>query len=81
MTHSYSLIPSMIGSSSYGLIWSFDNPYQLFTFDQNHSLQISNKICNDTPFCLWYNSPIWYFNDYLSTEYVFMGELNELDIY
>jgi len=76
MRHNYSLIPSMIGSSS-GIIWSFDNPYEIFTFDNNHSLQISNQICNDTSFCLWYTSPLLQFNDSESTKYAFMGELNK----
>jgi hypothetical protein len=76
MKRNYSIIPSMIGSSN-GIIWSFDNPYQLFTFDQNHSVQISHQLCNDTSFCLWYNSPLWYFNDSQSTKYAFMGELNK----
>ncbi|CAF1064276.1 unnamed protein product [Adineta steineri] len=76
MIRNYSIIPSMIGSPS-GIIWSFDNPYELFTFDENHSLFISTEKCNDTTFCLWYSSPIWQFNDSLSTKYVFMGELNK----
>jgi len=76
MKRNYSIIPSMIGSSS-GLIWSFDNPYELFTFDNNHPLQISKQICNDTSFCLWYNSPLWIFNDSQSTKYSFMGEINK----
>ena len=77
MRRNYSLTPSMIGGSSSGIIWSFDNPYEIFTIDENHSLQISNQICNDTSFCLWYNSPLWIFNDSLSTKYAFMGELNK----
>jgi hypothetical protein len=76
MKRNYSIIPSMIGSSS-GLIWSFDNPYELFTFDNNHPLQISKQICNDKSFCLWYNSPLWIFNDSQSTKYAFMGEINK----
>jgi hypothetical protein len=76
MRRNYSLIPSMIGSPS-GLIWSFSNPYELFTFDENHSLLISNEKCNDTTYCLWYSSPLWQFNDSLSTRYSFMGEMNK----
>ena len=76
MKRNYSIIPSMIRSSD-GLIWSFDNPYQLFTFDQNHSLNISHQLCNETSFCLWYTSPLWNFNDSQSTKYSFMGEMNK----
>jgi len=77
MKRNYSLIPSMIGSSSSGFIWSFQNPYQLFYFDNNHPLIISKQICNDTSFCLWYNSPLWTFNDSQSTKFAFMGEINK----
>jgi hypothetical protein len=60
-----------------GIIWSLDNPYELFTFDKNHSLFVSNIKCNDTSFCLWYSSPFWQFNDSSSTKYAFMGEINK----
>ncbi|CAF2091167.1 unnamed protein product [Rotaria magnacalcarata] len=77
MKRNYSLIPSMIGSSPNGIIWSYDNPYEIFYFNEKNSLFISNKICNSTSFCLWYSSPIWIFNDSLSTQYSFMGEINK----
>jgi hypothetical protein len=77
MKRNYSIIPSMIGGTSLGLIWSYDNPFKLFYFNENNSLDISKDLCNETSFCLWYNSPILYFNDSLSTQYSFMGELNK----
>ncbi|CAF5141058.1 unnamed protein product, partial [Rotaria sp. Silwood1] len=43
MGRNYTLIPSMIGSLSPGLIWSFDNQYELFTFYENHSLFVLNE--------------------------------------
>ncbi|CAF0787041.1 unnamed protein product [Rotaria sordida] len=76
MRRSYSIKPSMIGSPD-GIIWSYDNPYEIYTFDDNHSLEISNEKCHFTSFCLWYSSPVWIFNDSLSTKYSFMGELNK----
>ncbi|CAF4557909.1 unnamed protein product [Rotaria socialis] len=76
MKRNYSIVPSMIRSSN-GILWSFDNPYKINYFDENHSLEISNKICNLTSFCLWYSSPIWSFNDSSSTKYSFMGEINK----
>ena len=76
MRRNYSLIPSMIKSPE-GIIWSFDNPYELFTFNQNHSLIVSTNKCNDTSYCLWYSSPLWQFNDSLETKYAFMGEINK----
>jgi hypothetical protein len=76
MQRNYSLIPSMIGSPG-GLIWSFDNPYELFYFNSNNSLQISKDRCNETSFCLWYISPLHQFNNSLQTKYSFMGELNK----
>jgi hypothetical protein len=76
MKRNYSIIPSLIRSPN-GILWSFDNPYKINYFDENHSLKISNKICNLTSFCLWYSSPIWSFNDSLSTKYSFMGEINK----
>ncbi|CAF0870990.1 unnamed protein product [Rotaria sp. Silwood1] len=76
MRRSYSIKPSMIGSSD-GIIWSYDNPYDIFKFDENHSLEISNKKCHFKSYCLWYSSPIFIFNDSLSTKYSFMGELNK----
>ncbi|CAF1333687.1 unnamed protein product [Rotaria magnacalcarata] len=76
MKRNYSIVPSMIRSSN-GILWSFDNPYKINYFDEIHSLEISNKICNLTSFCLWYSSPIWSFNDSLSTKYSFMGEINK----
>ena len=76
MRRNYSLVPSMIQSSP-GIIWSFNNPYEIFHFNESHPLHVSNQICNDTSFCLWYSSPIFYFNDSLLTQYAFMGELNK----
>lgn len=76
MRRNYSIIPSMIRSAS-GIIWSYDNPYDIFYFNENKSLFISSKLCNQTSFCLWYTSPIWSFNDSLSTKFAFMGELNK----
>ncbi|CAF2054431.1 unnamed protein product [Rotaria magnacalcarata] len=76
MKRNYSIVPSMIRSSN-GILWSFDNPYKINYFDENHSLEISNKICNLTSFCLWYSSPIWSFNDSVSSKYSFMGEINK----
>jgi hypothetical protein len=76
MRRNYSLIPSMIGSSS-GIIWSFDDPYELFNFDENNQLFISNNTCNERLFCLCYSSSIWTFNDSLSIKYVFMGEFKK----
>ncbi|CAF4489606.1 unnamed protein product, partial [Rotaria sp. Silwood2] len=76
MRRSYSIKPSMIESSD-GIIWSYDNPYNIYTFNENHPIFVSSQICNETSFCLWYSSPIWSFNDSLSTKYSFMGELNK----
>jgi hypothetical protein len=77
MKRNYSIIPSMIGGTSSGLIWSYDNPFNLFYFNENNSLEISKELCHENSFCLWYNSPLLYFNDSLSTKYSFMGELNK----
>ncbi|CAF3069093.1 unnamed protein product [Rotaria sp. Silwood2] len=76
MRRSYSIKPSMIESSD-GIIWSYNNPYNIYTFNENHPIFVSSQICNETSFCLWYSSPIWSFNDSLSTKYSFMGELNK----
>jgi hypothetical protein len=73
MKRDYSLYPSLIDSQS-GVMWSYENPSELSTFDNNHPLDISANKCDNSSFCLWYISPLWQFNDANNTKYALLGE-------
>jgi len=76
MKRDYSVYPSMIEGES-GIVWSYDNPQVTSTFDDSHALEVTASKCNDLSICVWYVSPVWQFNDPLSTKYALLGELNK----
>lgn len=57
MRNDYSIIPSLIGAPS-GIVWFYDNPSQVKTFDQDDPLIVSANQCNSSSFCAWYTSPL-----------------------
>ncbi|CAF3961313.1 unnamed protein product [Rotaria sordida] len=71
MRRDYSVLPSMIGAQA-GLIWFYDDPSTLTTFDETYPLAISANKCNDSSFCLWYLSPVWSFADPNNTQYALL---------
>lgn len=73
MQRDYVIYPSSIGAQS-GVIWSYDNPLVLETFDANHPLDISASNCNAASFCIWFISPVWQFDDVNATKYALLGE-------
>jgi hypothetical protein len=76
MRRDYSLVPSMIDSPP-GILWSYDEPSILLSFNDTHPLQVPAGQCKDSSFCLWYVSPLWHFNDVNSTAYALMGEVDK----
>jgi hypothetical protein len=66
----------MIGAQA-GLIWSYEDPSTITTFDGIHPLTVSANKCNDSSFCLWYLSPVWSFADPSHTQYALLGNLNK----
>ncbi|CAF0989399.1 unnamed protein product, partial [Rotaria sordida] len=70
----YLVYPSMIGAQP-GVIWSYDNPTVVSTFDDDHPLNVSATKCHDLSICLWYVSPLIKFNS--STKYALLGEWNK----
>ncbi len=69
----YSINPSLIDAQS-GVIWSYENPSEVNTFDNDHPLIVSVEKCNNSSFCVWYVSPLWQFNDANNTKYALLGE-------
>ncbi|CAF4153879.1 unnamed protein product [Rotaria sordida] len=64
----------MIGAQS-EVIWSYDNPTAVSTFDDDHPLNVSATKCHDLSICLWYESPLIKFSS--STKYALLGEWNK----
>ncbi|CAF3711072.1 unnamed protein product [Rotaria sp. Silwood1] len=58
-----------------GVIWSYDNPTAVSTFDDDHPLNVSATKCHDLSICLWYVSPLIKFSS--STKYALLGEWNK----
>jgi hypothetical protein len=76
MRRDYSINPSLTGIKP-GVIWSYENPSKLLTFDDNHPLDVSSNKCNSSSFCVWYISPLWEFNDTDNTQYALLGEVDK----
>ncbi|CAF5032892.1 unnamed protein product, partial [Rotaria sp. Silwood1] len=74
MKQDYLIYPSMIGAQP-GVIWSYDNPTAVSTFDDDHPLNVSAAKCHDLSICLWYISPLIIFSS--STKYALLGEWNK----
>ncbi|CAF3718368.1 unnamed protein product [Rotaria sp. Silwood1] len=74
MNKDYLVYPSMIGAQP-GVIWSYDNPTAVSTFDDDHPLNVSATKCHDLSICLWYVSPLIKFSS--STKYALLGEWNK----
>jgi len=73
MKRDYSIYPSLIDAQS-GIIWSYENPSDLKTFDNDHPLDVLANKCDNSSFCVWYLSPLWQFNDTNNTKYALLGE-------
>jgi hypothetical protein len=73
MKRDYSIYPSLIDAQS-GIIWSYENPSDLKTFDDDHPLDVLANKCDNSSFCVWYLSPLWQFNDTNNTKYALLGE-------
>lgn len=73
MNRSYLVSPSMIDANP-GLVWFYNDPFNLKIFDDHHPLEILDTNCSSAFICLWYISPVWYFNDKYRTAYALLGE-------
>ncbi|CAF1399023.1 unnamed protein product [Adineta ricciae] len=74
MKRDYQIFPSMIGAQA-GVIWSYDNPTEVLTFDNEHPLNVLASKCHDLSICRWGVSPLVQFAD--KTQYAFLGEWNK----
>jgi hypothetical protein len=76
MKRDYLVYPSMIRSQS-GILWSYDNPDVVSTFDNSNPLNVSSNQCNNASICVWYVSPLQSLNDSSGTQYALLGEWNK----
>ena len=76
MRRDYLVYPSMIEAQT-GVIWSYDNPNVVSTFDSANPLNVSSSQCHDLSICLWYVSPLHPLNNASGTTYALLGEWNK----
>ena len=75
MKGDYTVYPSMIADRA-EMVWSYDNPHAVSTFDETHSLNVSISQCHIVSFCRWYVPSLRSLNGSSGTQYALFDEWN-----